>query len=32
VRVGGWGNRDEACQEIMASVEMFENAPEKPAF
>ncbi|EXJ16396.1 inorganic diphosphatase [Imhoffiella purpurea] len=32
VRVGGWGGREEACQEIMASVKMFEDAPEKPAF
>jgi len=32
VRVVGWSGREEACQEILASVEMFENAPEKPAF
>ncbi len=32
VRVGGWGGREEACQEIMESVKMFEDAPEKPAF
>ncbi len=32
VRVGGWGGVDEARAEIMASVQMFEDAPEKPAF
>jgi inorganic pyrophosphatase len=32
VRVGGWGGRDEAREEIMASVRMFDEAPEKPAF
>ncbi|MTW20304.1 inorganic diphosphatase [Allochromatium palmeri] len=32
VRVGGWGDREEACQEILSSVKMFEDAPEKPAF
>ena len=32
VRVVGWGDREEACQEILASVKMFEDAPEKPAF
>jgi inorganic pyrophosphatase len=32
VRVEGWGGRDEAREEIMASVRMFEEAPEKPAF
>ena len=32
VRVGGWGGVDEARAEIMASVTMFEEAPEKPAF
>ena len=32
VRVGGWAGADEAKQEIMDSVRMFEEAPEKPAF
>lgn len=32
VRVEGWGGREEARQEIMDSVRMFEEAPEKPAF
>jgi inorganic pyrophosphatase len=32
VRVGGWGGVDEAKQEILDSVRMFEEAPEKPAF
>jgi len=32
VRVEGWAGMDEAKQEIMASVEMFKNAPEKPHF
>lgn len=32
VRVEGWGNCDAARAEIMASVQMFEEAPEKPAF
>ncbi|MFD2111525.1 inorganic diphosphatase [Thiorhodococcus fuscus] len=32
VRVGGWGGREEAYQEIMNSVKMFEDAPDKPAF
>jgi len=32
VRVVGWAGREEACQEIMDSVRMFEDAPEKPAF
>lgn len=32
VRIAGWGDREEACQEILASVKMFEDAPEKPAF
>ena len=32
VRVGGWGGVDEARAEILASVAMFEEAPEKPAF
>ena len=32
VRVGGWGDIDEAKQEILASVKMFEDAPDKPHF
>jgi inorganic pyrophosphatase len=32
VRVGGWGGVEEARAEILASVKMFEDAPEKPAF
>jgi inorganic pyrophosphatase len=32
VRVDGWGNAEEARAEIMASVEMYRNAPEKPNF
>lgn len=32
VRVLGWGDREEAWAEIMASIQMFEDAPEKPAF
>lgn len=32
VRVGGWGDIDEAKQEIMDSVQMFLDAPEKPNF
>ena len=32
VRVEGWGSADEAKAEIMASVEMFKQAPEKPNF
>ncbi len=32
VRVMGWGGLDEARAEIMSSVRMFEEAPEKPAF
>ncbi|KAA6185181.1 inorganic diphosphatase [Thiohalocapsa marina] len=32
VRVGGWAGRDEACEEIMSSVRMFEEAPDKPNF
>jgi len=32
VRVGGWAGVDEAKNEIMESVRMFEEAPEKPAF
>jgi len=30
--VEGWADVDEAKQEIMASVEMFKNAPDKPHF
>jgi inorganic pyrophosphatase len=32
VRVLGWGGREDAREEIMNSVKMFEDAPEKPAF
>lgn len=32
VRVGGWGGVDEAKKEIMDSVKMFQDAPEKPHF
>lgn len=32
VRVGGWGGPEEAREEIMSSVRMFEEAPVKPAF
>jgi inorganic pyrophosphatase len=32
VRVGGWGGVDEAKAEILSSVRMFDEAPEKPAF
>jgi inorganic pyrophosphatase len=32
VRVEGWGGREEARQEIMDSVRMFDEAPEKPHF
>ena len=32
VRVDGWGDVEEAKGEIMASVEMYKNAPEKPNF
>ena len=32
VRVEGWGGVDEAKQEILNSVDMFRNAPEKPHF
>jgi len=32
VRVQGWGNVDEAKKEILASLEMYENEPEKPNF
>ena len=32
VRVEGWGDVDEAKQEIIASMEMYRDAPEKPHF
>jgi len=32
VRVEGWGGVDDARAEIMASVEMYQTAPEKPNF
>ena len=32
VRVEGWAGVDEAKQEILDSVQMFKNAPEKPNF
>ncbi len=32
VRVGGWGGIDEAKQEILDSVKMYDDAPEKPNF
>lgn len=32
VRVEGWAGVDEAKQEILDSVEMFKNAPERPNF
>jgi inorganic pyrophosphatase len=32
VRVGGWGGIDEAKQEILNSIKMHEDAPEKPNF
>jgi len=32
VRVGGWGGVDEAKEEVLASVQMYKDAPEKPAF
>lgn len=32
VRVEGWGNAEAAKSEIMASVKMFKEAPEKPHF
>ena len=32
VRVEGWGGIDEAKQEIMDSVQMYQDAPEKPHF
>ncbi len=32
VRVDGWGGVDQAKQEILDSVQMFKDAPEKPRF
>jgi inorganic pyrophosphatase len=32
VRVEGWSGVDDAKQEILDSVEMYKNAPEKPHF
>ena len=32
VRVDGWGNVEDAKQEILSSVEMYKSAPEKPNF
>jgi inorganic pyrophosphatase len=32
VRVEGWGDVEDAKKEIMASVEMYQQAPEKPHF
>ncbi len=32
VRVEGWGSIEEAKTELLASVEMYKNAPEKPNF
>ena len=32
VRVDGWGGVDEAKQEIMDSIKLFQDAPEKPNF
>jgi len=32
VRVDGWGGVDEAKQEILDSVRMYQEAPEKPNF
>jgi inorganic pyrophosphatase len=32
VRVDGWGGVDEAKQEIMDSIRLFQDAPEKPNF
>jgi inorganic pyrophosphatase len=32
VRVDGWGDADEAKDEIRKSLEMYQNAPEKPNF
>jgi len=32
VRVDGWGNKADAFTEILDSIEMYKNAPEKPNF
>ena len=32
VRVEGWGNLEDARDEIMSSVKMYEEAPVKPNF
>lgn len=32
VRVQGWGGVKEAMEEILASVQMYQDAPERPAF
>lgn len=32
VRIAGWGSVDEAKQEILDSMKMYEEAPERPAF
>ena len=32
VRIGGWGGIDEAKQEILDSIKLFQDAPEKPNF
>ncbi len=32
VKVDGWGNAEDAKNEILASIERFNAAPEKPAF
>jgi len=32
VRIGGWGGIDEARQEILDSIKMYQDVPEKPNF
>ncbi len=32
VKIDGWGDTQDAYQEILESIERFNNAPEKPAF
>jgi inorganic pyrophosphatase len=32
VKIGGWEDIEEARKEIMAGVENFQNAPDKPSF
>jgi inorganic pyrophosphatase len=32
VEIEGWQGRDAACQEILASIERFNQAPVKPKF